>query len=163
MDFLTTAKGMETEGIEYYLNLAESTSIKGLSGIFNFLANQEREHLKIFESMEGKAETPPFDGQNIFERAKVQFLEMSQHFETISTNSFDRKEIYEKALELEGNSISYYKEELGKIDDGGQLTVLKRIIKEEQSHISLIKAIMDFQKRPQEWLENAEWNHLDDY
>lgn len=163
MDFLTTAKGMEMEGIRYYTDLANKAAVKGLSGIFTFLANQEKEHLKIFQTMEKKDRIPPFDTINILEKAKEQFLEISKHFDTIHENSFDRREIYEKAIELEDKSISFYQHELDEIDDEEQSLALRNIIKEEKKHKGLIKAIIEFQQSPLLWLENAEWNHLDEY
>jgi rubrerythrin len=163
VNFLITAKGIEEEGIEFYSNLASNTTIKQLSGIFNFLAEEERRHLEIFTAMENKENIPVFDGMNIITKAKELFDTLSGQFETMETNSFDRIETYKKARELEDKSIAFYKSELEKIGNIEQADILHRIIREEEAHAALITSMLDFQQRPQEWLENAEWTHLEEY
>lgn len=163
MDFLITAQNMEKAGIEYYSNLASTTTIKELSGIFTFLADQEKEHLKKFEDMGKNGGANSFDGINIIEETKKIFTSLADQFDTIKTDSFDRKEIYEKAHELENKSINFYRNELEKLENNEQIDILNQIISEEEKHANIIMSIIDFQEHPREWLENAEWNHLDQY
>ena len=44
-----------------------------------------------------------------------------------------------------------------------QRTVLKNIIHQEKGHALLISSLMEFNRAPGEWLENAEWYHIDEF
>ena len=41
--------------------------------------------------------------------------------------------------------------------------VLKHIIKEEESHVQVLEALIEFVNRPNEYLEDAEFTHLETY
>ncbi len=69
--------------------------------------------------------------------------------------------IYNKALDVEQKSINYY----NKISDKGtedQKGVVEKILAEEKKHYKIIGNIIDFVSRPRQWLDDAEWYHLEE-
>jgi rubrerythrin len=69
---------------------------------------------------------------------------------------------YKEALAMEKQAVKYYSGMLKQCEEP-QRAALSLIIEEEKNHLALMEALIDFARKPQEWLENAEFNHLDDY
>ncbi len=162
MDVLEIAKNIEKEGIEHYTELAETTTLKELAGIFKFLADEEQKHYNTFNAYQNSQSEPEFESIDIIAKAKTIFESFANVFKTSET-IYDYEAAYQKALTLEEKSITFYEELLSKNQDDKQSTIIKFVLEEEKNHKKVIGAIIDFVKRPKEWLENAEWNHLDEY
>jgi len=47
--------------------------------------------------------------------------------------------------------------------DESQKAMFLKITEEEQRHFNILETIIDMVSRPQTWLENPEWYHLEDY
>jgi len=73
----------------------------------------------------------------------------------------------EKALALEKQSIALYEEQLPLLGEGpdtaSQRSVLNSILAQEKGHADLIVSLMELNRYPGEWLENAEFYHIDEY
>ena len=73
----------------------------------------------------------------------------------------DYYDAYEKALAFENKSAALYESQLSAIEisvaTDGRRTVLKNIIHQERAHALFITCLMEFNRSPGEWLENAEW------
>jgi len=139
MNIFTIAKDIEQQGFEHYL--------------------------EIFTAIEKKSVVPPVGNSPLAEQAKKAFQSISEHFKTAGIPAIDHDDAFEKALEFENKSIQFYTEmQSGKeFADESNKSVLLYIISQEQMHARLITSLMEFFRHPGEWLENAEWNHLDDY
>ena len=71
--------------------------------------------------------------------------------------------IYQYALQLERDSENYYRELAQKTENIGLQNILKMLAEEEKKHLFLLENVVEFVSRPETWIENAEFNHLDDY
>jgi rubrerythrin len=164
MDFLDYAKEIETLGMEQYALLSYKTHTRELSSIFVFLADQEKRHYEIFDSWQRKGPPPEVPAETVLGKAKEAFRRMAGHF---MTNNYlpplNYEQAYEKALLFENKSIALYEEALPKVEDREQRSVLERIIGQEKAHSRFITSLMEFLRHPGEWLENAEWNHLEEF
>jgi rubrerythrin len=165
MNFLRFAKTMELQSLKQYRELAEGTQSREIAGIFNFLAEEEEKHFNIFDAWERMDNLPTDEDSGISEYAKKVFQTLADRFRTTGVSAIDRDDAYVKALGFESESIQFYTDTLNgkEITDETQRTILKNIIDQEKRHAWLITSLMEFQRHPGEWLENAEWNHSEAY
>jgi len=160
MGIFEFAMKMEKDGENYYRELATKTVNRGLGNIFIMLANAEVIHYNVFKKMKEheKIEAAPaaiLSGvKNVFEKMK----------EENDTNvNMAETEWYKKAQEIEKASRDFYLKEAGEVERADQKETFLRIAEEEKRHYLILEKIIDFVSRPQTWLEDAEWYHLEEY
>lgn len=163
MEIYTFAKAMERKGAEYYRMLARETDLKEIRGVFEHLAVEEDNHYKIFEAMERGSDSSVADTtSSVIEKAKTVFATLARGVHMPETLR-DSVAAYKKGLELERESIAYYRKARETAPDEPQKKILDMIVKQEQSHARFMESMIDFVNRPAQWLEDAEWYHLDEY
>ncbi len=161
MDIFEYAKRMETDGERYYRELATKNSGNpGIKRIMEMLADEEAKHYRIVSEM--AAGTPGPLESDILSGAKNVFIEMRERNETID-EAGAQTDIYKKAQDIEKASWEFYEKCRDESEDERRKTVFDRISKEERKHYFLLDNIVELVSRPDTWLENAEWNHLDEY
>ena len=165
MDFLNVAQQIERQGILHYSMLAEKTQVREISGIFQFLAREEKRHLEIFEALAQKTDPPSIEIIGLLADPKKAFESLTEHFKTSGVPVISYDEAYEKALGFENESISLYMDALADpvFSEGPQGKLLQSIIDQEKKHARLISSLMEFLRHPGEWLENAEWHNAEEY
>jgi rubrerythrin len=164
MDFLDFAKEIELQGMQQYAVLARTVKIKEISNIFEFLSAQEKKHYHLFDSWQRESSSSDLPVETVLGKAINAFEDIARQY--LAENfimPLDYIQAYKLALEFENKSISLYEETLPKIDDKNQQSLLKLIIHQEHAHAQFITALMEFLRHPGEWLENAEWHHLDEF
>ena len=72
-------------------------------------------------------------------------------------------DLYRKARDIETKSFKFYMEKARESGDPRVQKMFFLIAEEEKRHEFLLENILQFISRPQTWLENAEFNHLDQY
>ena len=72
---------------------------------------------------------------------------------------------YRRALDIEDKSIHFYQQKAEEADDPITKNLLQRLAREEQKHLRIMQTLVDFISKPEpgNWLENAEWHHLEEY
>lgn len=160
MDIFDFALKMEKDGEDFYRKIAAKTNNKGLQKIVTMLANEEVKHYQAIESMKQDkyqmAQTTILDdARNIF----VEMKEQKQEFEP----DHDQVKLYEKAQEIEKKSQDFYNEKAQQADSDEQKKLFVDLAKEEEKHYFLLENIIKFVSTPKQWLEDAEWYHLEDY
>jgi len=50
-----------------------------------------------------------------------------------------------------------------KVQIESQRKIFLKLAGEEKKHVFLLANLVEFVSRPETWIENAEFNHLDDY
>lgn len=167
MEFLRIAKEIEKKGELFYRELANEYEVQEMAGIFRFLAEEESRHYAIFDAMETKTAVPELTDTNLTQDTQKIFDTFFSQFRSKTEPIIDRSAIMDKALALETKSVQFYEKEYEKSKsmelDESERAILKKIIKQEKSHIDFISSLKDFYRHPGEWLENAEWYHLDTY
>ncbi len=160
MNIFEYAMKMEKDGEEYYRQLAQQTTNKGLQTILTMLADEEVKHYNAIERMQTKephmTETTILtDAKNIF----VQIKESSESFD------FDIKqtELYRKAQDIEKESRDFYTAKANEVTKEYQKGLFLKLADEESKHYFLLDNIIEFVSRPEYWLENAEFYHLEEY
>ncbi|MBZ0263094.1 ferritin family protein [bacterium] len=160
MEALDFAMKMEKDGEAYYRDLATKCGSKGLANILSRLADEEVKHYNIFKRWkEGKAEYTP---SNLFAEVKNVFEEMAEKGESFDFDE-SHEAYYRKAQELEKGSEDLYREKSEEVEDEKEKGILLHIADEEHRHYILLENIIEMIKRPDRWLEDAEWNNLEEY
>ncbi len=161
MNVIDLAMQMEKDGETYYRHLADKTTNPGLRNILGLLAADEAKHYQVLQKMKEtfKAElvsTPILSkSKNIF-----QLLREEKDWEALPAGQID---LYRKAKEIETKSFKFYMEKARETGDARTQKLFFLIAEEEKRHEFLLEHILQFVSRPQTWLENAEFNHLDQY
>ncbi len=161
MDIFEFAMKKEKLAESTYRELAGKTANKGLSNILTMLADEEAKHYKIISAVKECAalEIPE---TTVLVDAKDVFAKMNRGVESFDFD-VSEVELYKKAQQFEANSMKYYLEKASEVEDEHQKAVLSWLAEEENKHYFLLENIIQFVSRPETWLENAEFFHLEDY
>ena len=160
MDILDYALQMEKDGEQFYREIAQKTSNEGLRTILTMLANEEVKHYLAIESM--RQNKYQMTETTVLDDARNIFIKMKNQDETFEPDQ-EQTEFYARAQEIEKKSQQFYLEKAGQTNNDDQKKLFERLAKEEQKHYFLLENIIAFVSRPKQWLENAEWHHLEEY
>jgi len=160
MNIFIYAMQMEKDGENYYRQLAQSAGNKGVKTIFTMLAEEEVKHFNIVKDVKASI-TQTVTDTPLLDNAKNIFIQIQQAGEKLS---FDVKqtELYKKAQDIEEKSRKFYLEAAQKVGRE-QKQIFLKLAEEEKKHYFLLENIIQFVSRPEQWLENAEFYHLEDY
>jgi rubrerythrin len=161
MNIYKFAMDKEKLSEEYYRQLAGKTVHKGLINICNMLADEENIHYKIIEQL---SRNIPYRiaQSHLLSNAKDIFDKMREPTENFNFN-IGELDLYQKALDIEKESIRFYQEKAQDETDAYRKGIFKKLANEEQKHYILLEHICEFVARPMWFLENAEMNRFDDY
>lgn len=161
MDVFDYAMQLEKDGEGYYREAAALSQAKGIKKIMTMLADAEVKHYNVFKQMK---ESKPFQlpEATILKDVKNVFVAMREEggMEAIGTSEAS---LYRKAQEIEKKTEDFYTEQAGQVSDDAQKEMFLQVAKEENKHYLILDQIIEFVSRPDQWLENAEWYHLDEY
>lgn len=160
MNALELAMKMEQDGENFYRELAAQATTIGFREIFNQLADDENKHHQIFQNMQQQPELVVEtsilkNAANIFKKIIAE--------DTLNNLDRSQLELYQKAMELEKKSQAYYLEQAAAASDDTQKALLQKVAAEEKKHYFLLHNIYELVLRPQVWVENGEFVHLEDY
>jgi rubrerythrin len=161
MDVYGFAMQMEKDGEAYYRECAAKSGSAGLSRILLLLADAETTHYELFRRMQAREEAALPDSR-LLEQVKNVFVEIRER-EGAAGARGSEVELYRKALELERKSWELYDSAAERAASPFEKLTFGRIAVEERRHYRIVEGIIDFVSRPEQWLENAEWYHLEDY
>jgi len=164
MNVFEYAMQMEKDGEAYYRDGAEkaaATGNKGLATILNFLADEEVKHYNIFSKLkDGKADSLP--ASNLLNEVKNLFVEMKEAGDSFQFDA-DAADYYKKAQTVEKESEDFYREKANETTVIHEKDLLNKIADEEARHYRVLGNLAEFVSRPDGWMENAEWNNMEDY
>jgi hypothetical protein len=126
------------------------------------LADEEVRHYNIIEQMMKSKASAELAETGILKKVKNIFIKIKG--KNLVFN-FDLPQInfYRKAQEIEEKSYKFYIEMSDKVEIESQRKVFLKLAGEEKKHMFLLENLVEFVSRPETWIENAEFNHLDDY
>ena len=161
MDMFEYAMQMEKDGENLYRETARNSANRGIKAILTMLADEEFRHFKAIEKIRSD-EPAQLADTTILADAKNVFTKMKDSGETFAPKA-NGVSLYKKALDIEAESKDFYTEKSGEASEQKVKELFLRLAQEEQKHYVLIENIIDFLSRPNTWLENAEFYHLDEY
>jgi len=160
VDIFEYAMQMEKDDENYYRQLAQKVANKGLQTILVMLADEEVKHYQAIEGM--RQDNYQMLETTVLDDARNIFIEMKDQKGKFELEQ-EQAKLYEKAQEIEKKSQQFYQEKANQTDKDDQKKLLERLAKEEEKHYFLLENIIEFVSRPKQWLENAEWYHLEEY
>ena len=163
MDIYEYAMQMELDGKTYYEEAIDKVDSPELKKILRELADDEQKHYIIFKAMaEGKdVEYVESKATTIFTSIKNVFVQLKEENKDY-TFPAEAKKLWEHAREVEKKAEAFYREEAEKLDNEKNSNILNRIADEEHRHWVTMENVIQFIDRPSTWLEDAEWNSLED-
>jgi rubrerythrin len=151
---------MEKDGEDYYRQLAQKAGNNGLKTILTMLADEEVKHYKTIEKI--KTQKTQIAESKILTDAKNVFIQIKE-----SGDSFDfdinEADLYQKARDIEKKSRDFYMEKANEVTEEFQKTLFLKLAVEEKKHYVMLDNIIDFISQPEQWLENAEFFHMEEY
>ncbi len=154
------AMQMEKDGEDYYRRLVQKAGNNGMKTILTMLADEEVKHYNAIKRIQ--TQKTQISESEILTDAKNVFVQIK---ESDASFDFDIKqtELYKKARDIEKKSRDFYTEKAGEVTEEYQKELFLKLADEEQKHYVLLDNIIEFVSRPEQWLENAEFYHLEDY
>ena len=165
MNIYQFAMQMEKDGEDFYLQLAQEATVPGLAKIFTMLAGEERKHYAVIEQLSRKEKNPHLAETTILDNVKNIFIGMREEKEPLFIDTTAATTNYRKACAIEAVSERLYREKAEETKDETEQRIFLRLAGEEAKHLRIMENILEFVSRPEpgNWLENAEWSHLDAY
>jgi rubrerythrin len=155
------AMQMEKDGEDYYRYMASRCTNPGLKSILELLADDEVKHYRTLEKLKADSIEDIADTE-ILAGAKNIFAQMERGGSRLELD-ISEMDMYKKAALIEKKSEDFYREKAREIDNPRAREILLKIADQEKRHRFLLENMMEFIERPQTWVENAEFYHLEDY
>ena len=160
MNIYDFAMQMEQDGETFYRDMAAKSADAGVQSILNALADDEVKHYNIVKQMKDEAAAPLMDDTAVLSTAQNVFAQMKgRALDTAGPQAG----VYRQAQELERQSRAFYQEKADEVSQETHKALLLRIAEEENKHYFLLDHMIEFVNRPQTWIEDAEFNHLEEY
>ncbi len=161
MDIFEYALHMEEDGERFYRQIAEKAGSTGIKAIVTMLADEEVKHYRAIERIR-ESRSAQMPETSILDDAKNIFVQMKDEADEFAVDQ-EQAGLYEKARQIEKRSQQFYEEKAGQVDRNDQRQLFKQLAVEEAKHYFLLGNLIDFVSRPAQWLEDAEWHHLEEY
>ena len=159
MSIYEFAMQMEQDGEAFYRELAAKTNDTGIRRILIMLADDETKHYNTLKQMKEAVE-PQMTTTAILTNAKNIFAQMKgQEFDL----DISHVDLCKKAQDIEHKSQIFYQEKAKEVSSPTQKELFLKMADEEKRHYFLLDNVIAFLSRPYTWIENAEFNHLDEY
>jgi rubrerythrin len=165
MNIYEFAMKMEQDGEAFYREMADQTSAEGVQRILNMLADDEVKHYHVVKQMRDQAIAPQMEDTAVLSQARNVFEQMQgQTFDAGQlVRGGPQLEVYREAQEIERKSRDFYQEKADEVSSATHRELMLRIAQEENRHYFLLDHMIEFVNRPQTWIEDAEFNHLEEY
>jgi rubrerythrin len=162
MDFLNLALQMEDQTIAMYKDLAEKCfTHEGIRKILLMLAGDHEKHSLTLAKLKNKGSETKKKSQALDEAERL-FARMRKDRETFSCD-MDQLQLYRDARNFLQKKVEFYKEMSTQLDTKDAQTLLKNLMAEEQKQLKVLDNIIEMVSRPENWLDNAEYFHLEEY
>jgi len=149
---------MEGQGRAYYLALQEKAILPQLKHIFGLLADEELQHYETFRRMSINApvdepQLKRFSAEDVFRDMVSEGVDFSGEERLV--------EAYEKAKQLEDQTVAYYKTCLNKAIKPQDKVVLLKLYYEEKKHSLFLEHLIELITDPSCHVISAEWDRPD--
>lgn len=160
MDILAFAMKMEKDGEVFYRGMAQKTSNSGLANILEMLADEEVKHYEAIRSLQAGGIT--LAETDVLGRAKNIFERIRDFSEPVNADT-EQIQLYRQAMDIEKQSEDFYLDRADQVKETRHKELFLKLAAEEKKHYFLLENVVEFISRPKSWLENAEFNHLEEY
>ncbi|HOA40543.1 MAG: ferritin family protein [Halanaerobiales bacterium] len=161
MNIFDFAIEFERELHDYYQEKSKNAPNEYMRKLFAELAAEELKHEQIVLQLRAEKMVEEVES-DIKEKARDFFQRMVDELPEMIFPE-DEVEIYKQAVELERKSKEFYLEQAEKADLAHVRRVFKQLAEEERKHQEIMENLAEMLDRPNTWLEDAEWNHMEEY
>lgn len=162
MEFFEFALEMERKTIESYRSLAEKCqSNEGVKNILLMQAKDHEKHTKTLVEMRKKSQVKMPDTETFREAKKL--FENMQTEKNLFSCDMDQVKLYEDARDLVLKKHRFYLDMIDSMDSEETKRLVRQIAEEEEKQAFVLNNIIEMVRRPQTWLEDAEFHHLEEY
>ena len=160
MEIFDYAMGMEEESASFYRALGESCGNETLQAVFELLTEQELAHYNTLKALR--------DGSDVAHQTSDLLADAKAIFSQLRdaegwSCALDQTELYRQAQGIEEKARAHYLERAESASGDGERDLFSRLAEEERKHWALLDNIVELTSRPEQWIEDAEWTHLDQY
>ncbi|MDW7656675.1 MAG: ferritin family protein [Bacillota bacterium] len=160
MNLYDYAIKMEIDGEQYYRDQAEKNQGQAIRRVFTLLAEVEMKHAALLRSrQEGEA----VDKEMAEMTADQNVFSALNDFKADVTSIPRQLDVYRMALEIEQKSIDQYKKLLDNAKTDQDKQLLSFLVDQETQHYNLFDTLTTLVKRPEDWVEDAEFGKREDY
>jgi len=165
MDIYQFAMQMEKDGENYYRELASASRMAGLKRIFSMLADEEVKHFHFIDELRRKQGQASLAETSILTDVKNIFIDMKEGKPDLHIDTTADTDAFRKARDIEEKSMVFYREKADEATEESVKDLLLRIAREEEKHMHIMQNLVEFVSKPEpgNWLENAEWHHMEEY
>jgi len=161
MNDLKFAIQMEHDGEKYYREQAALMKNKGISSVCLLLANEEKHHGELLEK-KFAAQSGPLADSDVLAKANNVFHGLG-NIKVDGVEKASQLDFYRIASEKEKESIELYTKYLAHAKGEEEKKLFEFLIKQETHHYEVLEAFVVFVKRPEDWVENAEFGIREEY
>ena len=135
------ARKLESEGISFYKKLLRTVKDPGVKEVLNYLLEEEKDHLQLFEEMlEGEnAEALDNSGEDILDILDTGVFILPKDEEEIAA---DIDKALQLGINIEKRSLAFYLEIMKHTESEEGKSALKKIIEEEKKHWEELKRLL---------------------
>ena len=162
MNVYEYAMEMEKKAEQFYRELSANTEDAALKAVVDMLAEEEVKHYDIFKKMANDNFSERLPESTFVGKIKQRFQNMKDSGKKF-TFAADQVEMYQRAKEIEDHAYEFYMDAANRTQDELERDALLKIAAEEQRHVVLMENLVEFVNRPNQWLENAEFNNMEEY
>ena len=155
MDMFEFSIQMEKDAEALYRKMADATPVEGIKKVLLMLAEDEVHHRIAIENLQKKLKVEPAEGVAL--EIKTVFDEMKQD-KGLMDISVDAVQDYEKAVEIEKRGMEFYQEKFAEAEDPESKKLFEILMRQESYHHKTVENLLDVIRRPDWWVENAEFN-----
>ncbi|MFW5856077.1 MAG: ferritin-like domain-containing protein [Bacillota bacterium] len=161
MNVFEFALNFEKEHKDFYQEQSQKNKNNSLKTVFDYLVKEEEKHEKIVKRLSEDERVEHIES-DILPRAKEAFEKIAGNIdnEVIPAEQVD---VYKKARDMEEKTHRFYKSRAEKSELAFVREAFEKLAAEEKKHETIMSNLVEFVNRPQTWLDNAEWFHLEDY
>jgi rubrerythrin len=161
VDIFEFGMKMELDGEAYYREIAGKSTDKGMKTILELLADSEVKHYNVLKKMKEHAD-PGLDSVTMMPEVKNVFEQMKAGEGSLDAD-VSHLEMYRQAKDVETKSEAFYREQAEAADTPEAKPFFTRLANEEKEHEVILDNLIEMLNRPDTWLENAEWRHMEEY
>jgi rubrerythrin len=162
MNFIEFAFELEQKTVEVYRELADQCRTnEGIKNILLRLVADHDKHAKTLENMKTEAPVEMTKTEAFREARKV--FEKMQRDKDVFSCDIDQLQLYKEARDLVLKKQVLFEEMTGRVDSEESKNLMMQLAEEEKKQAMVLDNIIEMVDRPNTWIENAEFHHLNDY
>jgi rubrerythrin len=160
MKVIDVAIELEEMGKHYFERLANETTLAGIKGVFEFLADEQEELYDVFQAMKRGASSHCNADSQALDQARGHFARIFAEDGGALGLLKDDLQAYAFAMAIENRIVSFFEDLAMHERDAESRALLQEIVAEERRHRETVAGVYNFVAAPKWQLCSAEFSNL---